>query len=688
MPLLDEFHLLLSLLLSAAVLFCAYRFALRDCDGSFSKAICDALLLFALIVYLSVVAPGASHCLSLATMSIAALAMAAGLFATCRGSASPIGIRWTLDRWIAVGAGLFATGYLVANIYDQRFLPPMSTDSLVYQLSTPVLWMRRHTLAIFPTWYWNPANSYAPQCSTTWFVWLLEPFKNDVLARFGQAPALLWIFVLVYRGFSVADSGAFDLRSRHGLESRGTGALIAVAAVLSRPLFSEALFAKDDLIVTALFLTAVMACSQMNLRDRFGPWRLGIALGLMLACKYTVLLVCPLFLFLVDAPFRAGWKRREFAIAIFVAALLAGPWYLRNLLLTGNPLFPAEIRLFGIHLFPGLFGTERDQQLRTAGGAWRMLSATYHSLPIVLLLTLPLAWVAACIAAGRSLLADPMRRAVLLGSMAVLLLFLAASPHHEVRYLFPLIVLWFDSAALAIVRWLSKPWMQIGAALLLAGISTATSFNVLLENRIAELAAIAVLIAGIGIGILLLIHRRPVLIRPAISLMLLMGAAGIYVYWHAYVTSCRDGCVGAWALRYSDEAPAWGFIRDSKEVPSDANVAFANTQFTYPLYGFNFQRDVAYAPTRRGLHSFLQFPRMGDDVPGDLIVQTMTRVMVEDPDRQTWLENLESMQARYLVVFRHEMVENPIELRYAAEEPGKFVVRYQDAQAVVFEIRD
>ena len=84
MPLSDESHLLLSLLLTAAVFFCAYRFSRRVCDGSFSKAICDALLLFALIVYVAVVVPGALHCLNLATMSIAALAMAAGLFVISR----------------------------------------------------------------------------------------------------------------------------------------------------------------------------------------------------------------------------------------------------------------------------------------------------------------------------------------------------------------------------------------------------------------------------------------------------------------------------------------------------------------------------------------------------------------------------------------------------------------------------
>jgi hypothetical protein len=496
----------------------------------------------------------------------------------------------------------------------------------------------------------------------------------------------LWIFLLVYRGFSASGDEAHRVRGTHGLENRGTAALIAVAAVLSRPLFSEAVFAKDDLIVTALFLAALSACSRSNLRDRFGPWRLGIALGLMLACKYTVLLVCPLFLFVVDAPFREGWKRRDFTIALVVVVVLAGPWYLRNILVMGNPLFPAEIRPFGVRLFPGLFGTERDQQLRTVAGAWRMLASTYHSLPVPLLLLLPVAWVAACVSAGRSLLFDPMRRAVLIGSIAVLVLFLVASPHHEVRYLFPLIALWFDGAAMAIVHWLSKQWLRIGAGLLLACVSTATSFNVKLEIRIAEFAGASLLIAAIGVGLLLLIHQRRSLLQPAILLACLVGAGGIYVHWHAYVKLYQEGCVGAWASRYDVEAPIWGFVRDESQVPPDATIAFANTQYTYPLYGFKFQRNVGYAPTRRGLHSFLEFPRMGNTVPGDLIVQTMTHVMVEDPDRQTWLENLRTMQARYVVVFRHGMVENPVELRFAAEDPVKFVARYQDPDAVVFQI--
>jgi hypothetical protein len=412
----------------------------------------------------------------------------------------------------------------------------------------------------------------------------------------------------------------------------------------------------------------------------------GIALGLTLACKYTVLLVCPLLLFVIDAPFRAGWKRRDFVAAILIALTLAGPWYSRNLILTGDPIFPADVKLFGLRLFTGLFGTERDQQLRSAGGAWRMLSATYHSLPTVLLAALALTWCAACLAAGRSLLTDPMRRAALLGSAVTLLLFLVASPHHEVRYLFPLIVLWFDTATLAITRWIPTAWAKLGTAILLAGVSTATSFDLTLLNRIATLGATALVITAVGIALLMLLHRRPKFAMPTGVLCAIAAATAVYIYWHAYIGLYRDGAASAWSMKYPGETPVWQFLRDETQIPVDANIAFANTQVTYPLYGFNFQRDVAYAPIRRGLHSFLQFPRMGDDVPGDLIVQTMSRVMTENPDRRTWLENLKAQDSKYLVIFRHGMVDDPAELGFAESDPSHFARCYGDDFAVVYKI--
>ena len=142
------------------------------------------------------------------------------------------------------------------------------------------------------------------------------------------------------------------------------------------------------------------AADAEPMRERPGPWRVGVSLGLVLASKYTVLLACPIFLFLVDSPFRARWTLRQWTIAIALVALLALPWYVRNILLTGNPLYPVDVHLPGLKL-AGLFTTERDQQLRTAGGVWHMLSDNYHSLPTPLIVLLLGGWAAACILGGR-----------------------------------------------------------------------------------------------------------------------------------------------------------------------------------------------------------------------------------------------------------------------------------------------
>ena len=128
-----------------------------------------------------------------------------------------------------------------------------------------------------------------------------------------------------------------------------------------------------------------------------------------------------------------------------------------------------------------------------------------------------------------------------------------------------------------------------------------------------------------------------------------------------------------------------------ENVPADATVAYANTFLVYPYYGFDLTRRVGYAPTRRGLHDFLHFPRMGDRIPGDLIMRRMIQVMDEGADRATWLENLSAMKAEYLVVMKYDpdspdLDREPPEMRLAGGEPKLLLRSYEDEAGVVFRI--
>ena len=54
-------------------------------------------------------------------------------------------------------------------------------------------------------------------------------------------------------------------------------------------------------------------CRPERLRDRLGPLRIGIAIGLFFATKYTAFLTAPLFLLVIDSPFRAQWTISQMA---------------------------------------------------------------------------------------------------------------------------------------------------------------------------------------------------------------------------------------------------------------------------------------------------------------------------------------------------------------------------------------
>lgn len=717
-----ELRLALALLLNVSTFAAAYRFARRrGCDGALQAA-CDAFLVFFVIQYASVALPGVLGVFNVWTMSLVALGCAAALWAAagpspetaaaaipdCEPAPSSAGsqgrhshvlknVRTSHDAaappdasdiprrvpgWLAlVAGGMFVTAYVGAHAFDQRYNPPLATDALVYHLPTAVQWLQTGHLGLFPTWYWNPAATYSPATSSTFMAWLMAPTGNDVFARFVQVTPLVWIYCLAARLCRVLGCGP------------AVSALIGVAAAMARPLLGEAIIAKDDLFVTAFFGAAVLALAQPNLRDRLGPWRVGLAFGMVLASKYTVLLACPLFLFLADAPFRARWRVKQWAVALAVGGVLFLPWYARNAALTGNPLYPVDVKLFGVTLFEGLFGTERDQQLRTAGGVWKMLGTTYHSLPPALLAVLGAGLLAALAGAGRRVLREPLLRACLLGTVATFGIFLATSPHHEVRYMFPILLLLFGVAGLAIERWVRPAPARVAVAGAVAVVSIATGFATDVAGLIAGLLLPAILLTAVGVALVAMqawwLKWDAPKLAVAAACVVVAGAMWAFVDWQAYVNryyekpdasgAGGEGVPLAWELQYAREAPLWTFVRE--RLPDDASIAVANTYFVYPFLDAEYRRRVSHAPVRRGLHDFLEFPRLGDTVPGDLIVPRMTDAMNAEPDRATWLENLRRSGAQYLVIARFEHEDDPPEARFVAKDSGRFELLFVDPAA-------
>jgi hypothetical protein len=679
----DDLRLIWAVVLNAAVFAAAYLLAGRFVRSR-SQAVCDAFLGLFAVQYIAVCLPGMAGVLNAATMSVVAIgcclamSMAGWRRPNSKQKEPPRSGRLRERRGtaIAIAAAGFVISYLAIYVFVNSLMPPIATDPLVYHLPTAVWWLQHHSLAIYPTWYWNPAASYCPLSGSAFIVWLMAPMGNDVLARFVQVPAALFIFALVVRLCRLTGC------------SRAASGLIAVAAVMARPFLSESLFPKDDLFVTAFIGAAVVACASENLRGRLGPWRCGIALGMVLASKYTVLLACPVLLFLIDAPVRARWRWRQWATAIGTTLLLAGGWYLRNWIRFGDPLYPVDVNLFGHRIFTGLFGTERDVQLQTAAGVWRMVGNTYLSLPWPLIGMLAVLWLSGLIAGirDRSAWRDPLRRACLLGAPATLGLFVLTSPHHEVRYLFPLLLLFFACAGMAVAGWLKQSRNAGIVAGILAATSIATSFAWDAEVHTLFVIGWALLGAAIAGAIGWLRPGPALILRGAgVAALVLLGAQ--FVCWDSYLQVYQATRLPIWDRYYSDMAGAWHAV---DRLRPEATVAYANTYFVYPLYDFRLQRRVVYAPVRRGLHDFSELPRLGDAVPGDQIVQTMTKVMDADADSKTWYPNLAAAGADYLMIVKDASAAgldaHPPELQWARADPVHFERVFEDANTVLYRI--
>ncbi len=114
----------------------------------------------------------------------------------------------------------------------------------------------------------------------------------------------------------------------------------------------------------ALFAAAALVIRR--LQGRKIPWRylpaLGCALGLGLGSKGTAVVLLPLLILALGGSAllisrKENWLLRIaifLSLAVIIAGLVGGFWYIRNYIHKGSPLNPIGLRLGGHQIFPGV----------------------------------------------------------------------------------------------------------------------------------------------------------------------------------------------------------------------------------------------------------------------------------------------------------------------------------------------
>jgi hypothetical protein len=670
-PLGQDIRLALLLLLNAAVLSAAIYAVKRWTRDPLQRFI-DVLLLWYLVQYLAVGLPGMLCCLSPISMSITALLLTGALtWWASRRASLPLDENRSDHTAILIGI-LFYVGMMGKLVVAQRLMPLTDADAITYHVPVAVQWLQSGRLNLVPLWFFNPANTYSPLAGSTFIFWLMAPLHSDALLRFVQAPAILLLLAAM-----------IQLGRMIGVKP--WPAVLCAMAATSRMVCSEVMVPGDDLLLSAFVMVAVAACGRASLQDLFGPWRIGIALALMLSTKYTALISLPMILLLWGAPQQAGWNRRQWVIAMSATLVLAGPWYLRNLLLTGNPLYPLRIELFGRTLLPGLFAMLATPRLRNLHEIRKMLVGGFHGLPIPLLTVLVIGFLAAILVAARRF-REPLVRACLLGPLLCIAVFFAKAPFGEVRFLYPAIFVMFVALGLWTVKWKIPEWQQ---ALLVAPLPLAAIATSYIHRREVWLAIpVGIALGAVGCGILWLDRKLPLwrkrfLPLALVSIVLTLGF-WIYVDWDAYVGTVHVDEIPFWHGAWPDNAPGWEFAIEN--TPTNAVLAYSQAYFLYPLFGDDLDRRLIYVPVRADVPDYLHHPNFPKPVDGETMGRGVAAKLDFPADQAVWRKRLAASKADYLFIELDGPVKDPPELSWVSADKQHFTPLFRDQTTAIYQI--
>lgn len=233
-------------------------------------------------------------------------------------------------------AVLLVCSLLLLGSFFSALMPPTQSDALRYHLTTPETWLQ------------HGGFCRIPNISFSNF-----PMTIDMLYAVPLAFGLPSVAKLIHWSLLLASLGMLH-RMGQVFGGRAAARLSAVLFVTIPFVPILASWAFIEMGLCAYLLLTVAAglglASEHRPSSRSGLL-LGLAGGWLLGCKYTsliFLLVLLLFLLMPRSVFalpRRSGKRVILAGA--VALLIASPWYLKNLIYNGNPVYPMGIAVFG-----------------------------------------------------------------------------------------------------------------------------------------------------------------------------------------------------------------------------------------------------------------------------------------------------------------------------------------------------
>jgi hypothetical protein len=296
---------------------------------------------------LAILSPGAVTATALAGAGLASRLPPSGVRDHAASTPPPKDDDDSRVSWVLARVGVLAvSAFALAALSTVRHLPPTHVDAASFAMPGVADWVRSGSI-------WK-VGAYLPLLQVRTY-----PNNGDVLALATVLPwsndaflRILPVPLLGMTGLGVYGIGR-ELRAR-----ASTAVLLAAAAVSARALAVPAVYdLKPDAFMYATFAGGMLfLLRHARTGARSDLVLAGLGLGLSFGSRwYGISSVAVVLAIWIAALYVARRPRqgilRDAALLTGVVLAAGGIWLLRNLLLTGNPLYPIKIAPLGVTLF-------------------------------------------------------------------------------------------------------------------------------------------------------------------------------------------------------------------------------------------------------------------------------------------------------------------------------------------------
>jgi uncharacterized protein (DUF2062 family) len=601
--------------------------------------------------------------------------------------------------WLAVTLAAWAAADTIVTGLCGPVQPV--SDAPIYHLYFAVRWWQAGTLEIVPTPFGESAAPYFPANADVWFTWLLLPWSSEVLAKVGQ-----WPFLIVGMAAVYALARELSVRPEVAVFPAvlwGTGSLTLV----------NASFADVDVIMAAWFLIAAWFLVRYR-REGSVPDLVcaAVAMGAVLGTKYIAIpFLSPLVV--AATVFAAANVCRWRHLFVLIVGLIVPSafWYGRNLLLSGNPLYPLHTQILDQVVFDGWYtrGTMLTSHYHIPvfplERGWRVRS--HILLRICDPVLLPAFWgglVAAIVAGARR---RWLARALAVVAWLHLFCFWFVNPYQtQERFLLTAFGLLTVPVALLLDRWrflclplagaiawhLMVDQIDLGISAfpgrMLAPFPLLGIGGIPFMKNPTVLGRIVCLVAIGGAGVLLMFGRRGGR-RLLFGLLALIVAAGGIAFRAEKALPTIEGARWRFYPIWPQGGYMTGWHRLEDSSGRGVRVAYAGTNLPYYLFGVGLRNEVRYVNINKHggfrMHDYrAEYKARGEPLSANTTPDWDRRMS----DEAAWLKNLQDQKIELLFIGltnrlggMHNFYDEegfPIERTWADGRPDTFRLLHAD----------